>query len=200
MSSCGSSFRKSRSASGVQHSGQVMLEAPVAKRASACLRTHCAQYQPCEQPKRTARQGGTSLQQMPQSSSLLFRRMPRGLEPGDGGALLPPDRGAGLNILASPSAESAAFGRVMEHGVAGGRMQANSAASASVKKRFGEVPSASAGSPPSASASATSASAPSSSAAGPSSASASSSSPLASSSASSSPVSPSSPPSSASSS
>mmetsp|Transcript_104811 Transcript_104811/g.323265 ORF Transcript_104811/g.323265 Transcript_104811/m.323265 type:complete len:317 (-) Transcript_104811:378-1328(-) len=82
MSSGGNSFLRSRSASGEEHSGHVTLAAPTSRRASACLRMHCAQYQPCPQPSRTARQGGASLQQISQASARLLIRMARGLERG----------------------------------------------------------------------------------------------------------------------
>mmetsp|Transcript_99179 Transcript_99179/g.214054 ORF Transcript_99179/g.214054 Transcript_99179/m.214054 type:complete len:593 (+) Transcript_99179:267-2045(+) len=138
MVSCGSSFRRSRSARGVQHSGHEMLAAPVESRASECLSMHWAQYHPWEQPRRTARQGGTSLQQISHISMRLFSRMDRGLDCGVGLSHTLLD-GAGLHTGSFRAEEAAALASSAasawppasaepgsetgpeEHGVAGGR-------------------------------------------------------------------------------
>mmetsp|Transcript_114888 Transcript_114888/g.320020 ORF Transcript_114888/g.320020 Transcript_114888/m.320020 type:complete len:509 (+) Transcript_114888:119-1645(+) len=134
MSSGGSNFLRSRSARGMQHTGQVTLAAPTARRASACRSTHCAQYQPCPHTSRTARQAGTSLQQMLQASAWLLITMARGLE--HGVRTLPGGRN-GLRkwalMKAWGSSGSCCWGGSAEHGVAGGRLvgtAANATASA----------------------------------------------------------------------
>mmetsp|Transcript_5860 Transcript_5860/g.18144 ORF Transcript_5860/g.18144 Transcript_5860/m.18144 type:complete len:412 (+) Transcript_5860:174-1409(+) len=124
MSSGGSSFLRSRSASAALHSGHVTLAAPTARRASACLRMHCAQYQPWPQLSRTARQGGTSLQQMPQVSAWLLMRMARGLERGVIAAFMGERLGLHGQATISTSGCCCRCCGSAEQGVAGGRFNA----------------------------------------------------------------------------